>query len=198
MMHANKMMLVPYDVTTGRHDEAKVVNALDAEMQKIANNDSLPSDAKLVLYNQMLNRYRHSRQQLEKPYEIEVYETRDAHENDTHVLSLIPKKWRKNAELLLTHVKNNPSMKWSDHGEMIVDGNKIIGSNITDLINDTCRESKIRQPAIGSEVFIKTLLKHNTPRELIVNKQRLDNKKEILMAARPLNSSARSMTWHKL
>jgi len=32
-----------------------------------------------------------------------------------------------------------PGLKWSEKGQMIVDGNKVVGTNIVDLINDLSR-----------------------------------------------------------
>lgn len=202
-MHTDKMLLVPYELGAGKN-ELGVLNKLDDEMTKIASDTSLATDAKLALYNQTLHRYRHGMNELKKPFEIPIQETKPplATDDDKNVLSLVPKKWRKNAEVLIEHVKKNPSFKWSESGEMIIEGNRVVGSNLTDLINDTCRDSQVRRPAIGSELFIKTLLKHNTPRELIINKKRLDNadaNPKTLLASPPTKQNInKSTSWHRL
>jgi hypothetical protein len=96
--------------------------------------------------------------------------------------------------MLLDHVRNNPRMKWSEKGELIVEGNKIIGSNIVDLISDFSKESRTRKPAIGAEIFARNLLKENVPRESVVNRRRLevDVDQPLIVAASPPFASPRS------
>lgn len=174
----NKMILVPHDIL-GRDAGNAVMNNLDREMNKILQDKYLPADSKMIQYLQVLRKYNTALDEKTKPYELEIRSEEQpvAISNDTEtdtLLAAVPSKWRKNAEMLLWHVRKNPHMQWSDKGELIVEGNKIVGSNIVDLLADFSKDSRNRRPAIGAEIFAKNLLKENIPRESVVNKKRLE------------------------
>ncbi len=156
------MILVPHDIA-GRDDISGHMSNLDREMHKILNNKSLPADQKVVQYNQVLHQYRRMMNEQTKPYQLELFEpppplpavetpsvAKQPEELgvENSIVKNVPNKWRRQAGLLLQHAQKNPYMKWSDSGEMIIDGNKIVGSNIEDLINEFSRESRVREPAI--------------------------------------------------
>lgn len=174
MIHANKMILVPH----GKDETStKYMSNLDHEMLKILKDKSLPADVKLSKYNQALRRFQNIKHEIEKPIKLDFFETtppppEPAIFNEEEILSTVPKSFHKQANLLLKYVKKNPHLTWSSNGEMVVNGNKIAGSNIVDLINDLSRERK-KNPPIGSDIFLKKLIEENIPKEIIVNKKRL-------------------------
>src|SRR5437867_3263049 len=181
MMHSNKMILVPHEMV-GDPDTptTKLMSVLDNEMLKILQDATLADDVKIIKYNQILQRYQGVKQEKEKPFQLEIKKTKlpiiveEEKQSPLHetVYNTVPPKFHKQANLLLEYVQKNPHLKWSPTGEMIVDNNKIAGSNIIDLINDFVRNRKI-EPAIGASIFMKKLAESNIPREAIVNKERL-------------------------
>lgn len=208
-MHASKMILVPHDIGGRKDDGAtNLISSLDREMNRILQDNTLAEDTKIILYNQILHRYRKTKEEHNKPFQLELHEPKMEEMDDTmieeeatddpvakRILDIIPRKWQRNALALLDYVNNNPHMKWSDKGEMIVDDKKIANTNIIDLISDFSKDSRIRKPAIGAEIFMKNLLKENVPRELIVNKLRLNlANRDVQLASTPTLVK----TWKKL
>lgn len=180
MNHANKMILVPHDIVGDDEGKTKYMSNLDEEMFKILNDMSLPIDEKLLKYNQVLRRHQTAKQDINKPFQFEMQESQ-THATDKPeqpdsvqeaITETVPPKFQKQANVLLKYARKIPHIKWADNGEMIVDGNKIAGSNIVDIINDLARERK-PQPALGSDVFLKKLIEANVPKEIILNKKRL-------------------------
>lgn len=207
MMHANKMILVPHEALGENESATKYISTLDEDMMKILNDKKLPIDAKVQLYNQALRRYQTARYDSEKPVKLDIFDKSTptpevtakvesepepiAFENE--VLSTVPKTYQKQAGLLLKYIYKNPHMKWSSKGEMIIDGNKIAGSNIVDLINDCARVRKT-DPAVGSDVFLKNLIDENIPKELIVNKKRLSLLQDEIFASPEGPSPSKSLS----
>ena len=204
MDHTNKMILVPHELFGKDESLTKHMSNLDSAMLKVTNDESLPIDAKIVQYNKILRLYRIAKQKMEQPVKIEIHEPFETEiiETETNktniteagssnvfedlILDTVPQKSHKKARLLLKYTRNNPNIKWTDKGEMIVDGNKIVGSNIVDIINDLSRDRK-SDAVIGSEVLLKKLVEQNVPKEVIVNKKRLSLLNDELYAATPRN-----------
>lgn len=89
-----------------------------------------------------------------------------------HILSLIPKTYVNKGERLLYLITlNNNKIKWDDDGAITVDKEKIPGSNIVDLVNDTLRPLKRSEP-IGWQKFAKALTDIKTPMIYIGNPKR--------------------------
>ena len=74
------------------------------------------------------------------------YETEIKNEKITRLenrmLETIPKTLRRKGEMLLNHLKETSNLHWNELGEIILDGEQIIGSNISNLLNDTLRPRK--------------------------------------------------------
>lgn len=102
-------------------------------------------------------------------------------ENDTkplyttaQILSLIPKTYNKKGELLLNLVETSKSkINWDNEGTVIIDNEKIPGSNIVDLINDSLRPLKRSDP-IGWDRFAKALKDIKVPLTYIGNPKRCE------------------------
>jgi hypothetical protein len=174
MMHANKMLLVPHETVGESESTKQLISNLDKEMMKILQDTHMADDEKMIKYKQVLQRHQSAVREKEKHFQLEI------REQPTEFLPLsegivetIPPKWRNQAAMLLQYTRKNPHMKWSEKGELIINGNKILGSNIIDLINDFSHSRKTK-PVIGAESFLEKLLADNVPMEAIVNKNRLN------------------------
>ena len=141
MIHTNKMILVPHEIVGDDEALTKYMSNLDEEMFKIVNDRTLPIDEKILKYNQILRRHQTAKHDVNKPIKIEIQEQQtepeELGEKSTQPDSLQdaitdtdPPKFQKQTNLLLKFARKSPHIKWSDKGEMIVDGNKIVGSNI--------------------------------------------------------------------
>lgn len=88
------------------------------------------------------------------------------------ILSLIPKSYIKKGESLLDFLLTRQNkVHWDDDGTVLVDNNRITGSNIIDLVNDSLRPLKKSDP-IGWEKFAKALKEIKVPLTYIGNPKR--------------------------
>lgn len=96
-----------------------------------------------------------------------------------HILSLVPKTYIKKGERLLYLLSSNKNIiQWDDDGTIIVDKEKIPGSNIVDLVNDCLRPLKRNNP-IGWKKFAQALKDIKTPLIYIGNPKILDYLKQL-------------------
>lgn len=89
------------------------------------------------------------------------------------ILNLIPKSYIKKGESLLDFLLTSQNkVQWSDDdGTVLVDNQKINGSNIVDLVNDSLRPLRRSDP-IGWEKFAKALKDLKVPLTYIGNPKR--------------------------
>lgn len=147
---------------------------LDRGMQNVLQNSDLPSDIKHKQYTQMMHNYQTVRdQELNKPMTINVKSADTASSlvvPDEDILEGMPKNYRTKAKLLLKHVKRSPNIGTDEKGQIVIDGRKIEGSNIADLIYDYSKPLRRNHPpARGWREFGRALKQTNVPREAIVN-----------------------------
>ena len=85
-----------------------------------------------------------------------------------------PKTLQSQANNLLTILKSKPEkISWDpDTSEVTIQGRKLNGSNIVDLVGDIMRKRKVRPPEYANE-FLHALAKLNVPEELIRNTDRI-------------------------
>lgn len=199
MLHSNKMILIPHTTAEEQQSSDRLLSNLDQEMMKILENKNISEDIKMTQYGQVLQRYQSEIRKREKPFEIEMREKGPVEiltDNfDDTIMNTVPKKWHKQAALLLHYTRRNKKMAWSDKGELIFQGNKITGSNIVDLVSDLSRDRRKSKPPFGAEVFLRNLIEDNVPREIIVNKNRLHLLNEpVYLAEKPDNNEHHTPT----
>lgn len=97
------------------------------------------------------------------------------------ILSSIPKTYLRKGENILDLLSNsNDKINWNDSGTVIIDNEKIPGSNIIDLINDLLRPLKNNDP-IGWESFAKVLKDIKIPLIYLGNPKRIDYIKNLTL-----------------
>ena len=88
-----------------------------------------------------------------------------------HILEqCLPNRSKNNGIALYNILKDQIS--WDDSGQIIIDGEAVVGSSIVDLISDLTREWK-KPPITGWHKIKQELQAINFPKSLIQNKQRL-------------------------
>ena len=85
---------------------------------------------------------------------------------------------------LMKRLRNDPSSRWNDRGELIIEGSAIPGSNMMDLANDVLRKRKQSDP-VGWRPFAKHLKHINLPMELVGNVDR----RQYIQQTTPASSS---------
>jgi len=185
MMNTSKLLMVPPGMVRNDNSaEDNILSSLENEMREILEKKKLPADQKLAEYSQLLHRYMKTNEKRNEPVKIEVQEPEKVQLDDTELLEGIPIRSMKTAKNLLNSIKRQTNIEWTDTGELVVDGMKIDGSNIIDLLHDFSRERKPHNPAVGAEVLARALQKTHVPLAYIGNKYRhklLENNKNVIL-----------------
>jgi len=82
------------------------------------------------------------------------------------VVSLLPRNYQHKAKAILDHVENNNDLDWNEKGEIIIEGETIPNSHITDLIKRSLYSYKNFNP-LGYDRFKTALQKSNLPQSLL-------------------------------
>ena len=181
MNFAKKMVLVePRQLEKYKETMVdKTLSKLDGELYEILQRN-ISDDEKAKLYSSSLSRYLN----IDKPTVVTKFDEDDDVDEDaikgmktstdveTLVLDSVPKKWKRQASRLLTHIKNNPDVGWSEKGELVVKNTVVPKTHVVDLINDLMRKRTSARTPNGWKRFADALKDHNIPHELIGNEDR--------------------------
>lgn len=196
MNHAKKMLLIDPDTLGRLQQHAKnpvnnTISSLDQEMSRILKLKQLTDDEKWLQYKQVLTRFLHFTSELRNPISLPIIsDTEREEEVKTEVnhikneeganaldiikiqtLKSVPLRSKNIAELLYDSLNNAEIIKWDKAGSVSVQGVKIQGSSIIDLISDVVRNRQDSSP-VGWVNFANVLAELNIPREYIVNARR--------------------------
>ncbi len=167
----------------------KALSSLDRDLQHVLNQQHLTTDEKVKQYNQVLQRYAtyEDQQQMaarapikmqmvgsSEPSSSPTTSILDAEAMDSieqEVLSSVPKTMKKKAQMLVKRIKNSPTMRWTDKGELVYKDQIVPNTNVVDLVNDALRRRKRIQPE-GWQTFARALKETNVPQDLIGHQER--------------------------
>ena len=92
--------------------------------------------------------------------------------SDEMIVRGIPKNMKTRAQALLARLKEREdAITWDERGQVILKGDLIPKSNISDLISDAMRSRKHFNP-VGVQQFYDVLNKINVPKDLVRNEKR--------------------------
>ena len=98
--------------------------------------------------------------------------------SDEMIVRGIPKNMKTRAQALLAHLKEREdAITWDERGQVILKGDLIPKSNISDLISDAMRSRKHFNP-VGVQQFYDVLYEINVPKDLVRNERRWGKKEE--------------------
>ncbi len=170
---------------------------LDQEMKAILNQSHLASKEKLVMYNDVLQKYLYFNDKLtqgssaappppssppatpekkvETPSAPPLEEEEAAAAADIagtfSVVDATPKPYKNKAKVLLKYLEQNKNVAWSKNGELIYNGKIVPHTHVVDLVQDTLRKRKTHTPH-GWKTFASALKESNVPRDVIGNLDR--------------------------
>ena len=94
-------------------------------------------------------------------------------------VAMMPPTLQKQARQLMQHLRGNGDIiLWSPNGEVSIKGERLVGSNITDLVGDVLR---------SCNQFLQVLATLNAPEELMQNKAALSRHCHIKKEPPPLH-----------
>jgi len=167
------------------------LNGLDHDISDVLKNKQLSDDEKVRQYSQALQNYlSYYNQRKDQPVKVKIQQPPvpsppvnqpqeprqvDQQEESTmerDILRTLPKTAVERGQMLLEKIKENPDiMKWDERGQLIYEGEPVVGSHISDLVNDLMRTNKGSGP-LGWEMFAQGLAKMNAPEQLLRNSHR--------------------------
>lgn len=172
------MILVPQDffAKVNQVQAPKPSSNLDSEMESLLNDNNMDEKEKWMKYQQVLQRYLHFKEQDRQPLrlslESDIPEPPLKPELHQEIITAVPKLFRKKAELLINRLNTSNNITWNSVGEVSIKGERLVGSNITDLVSDMVRARKTSNPT-GWQKFTDLVKELNVPREFIGNPRRV-------------------------
>ena len=168
------------------------VLSLDDEIKRVLESTSLSDHDKALNYEQVLNKYlnrvdhvnsRHiqrpphsSNQSVGLPHQDPFEKTLKL---EKRIVDSLPKTLQKKGGVLLDHIKETTDMTWNERGELVVQGQTLNGTNVSDLIHEILRSRKLGIKPEGWSVFANSLKESNIPIDLIGNKARWDSTDDV-------------------
>ena len=198
------------------------VLSLDDEIRRVLESPALSDHDKALTYEQVLHKYLkrvdhvNSRHSQKPPFSSNHTASvpLDPLKSDSfgktvklkkRVVDSLPKTLQKKGGVLLDHIKDTTDMTWNERGELVVKGQTLNGTNVSDLIHELLRSRKLGQKPEGWSIFANTLKESNIPTDLIGNKARWDSTDEpeqlkspsFESPSTPFNQSRRKRKHHR-
>ena len=182
-----RMVLVPEDAFN-RYEQrqrletspimSNMINK-DTQMSNVLQREGMSDDQKQKMFNAELERYLELRQQKDSQIpSVRVIDNGKGQQQpetqlpDVVVMEPIPKSMRSRATALLNRLKTRPEViTWDKTGQVKIEGETILDSNISDLVSDAMRSRKNFNPT-GAKEFFQALSKLNVPKDLVRNEER--------------------------
>ena len=176
------------------------VLSLDDEIKRVLESTSLSDHDKALNYEQVLNKYlnrvdhvnsrhihtpRSLNQSVGLPHQDPFEKTLKL---EKRIVDSLPKTLQKKGGVLLDHIKETTDMTWNERGELVVQGQTLNGTNVSDLIHEILRSRKLGIKPEGWSVFANSLKESNIPVDLIGNKARWDSTDDVDLSKSTLQS----------
>mgnify|MGYP002808578430 FL=1 len=177
MAGGKKMALIPLDMLhrINKPDLSQLKNPTQdqlvktvGEMSNVLHDNSLPDDIKSSRFNEKIRDFTIYADKITTPATTPI--TKHPAHQTFHSL---PKTFQQPANILLSELQKHPERVQWDNNELTIDGKRMVGSNLVDLVGDVLRNRKTVSAPMYSDDFLQLLADMNVPEELIRNKYRL-------------------------
>ena len=180
MVEGKKMALVPLDMLHRMNkpdltqlknpNQDQLVKTL-GEMNNVLHDEHLPDDIKSSRFNEKIKDFTIYADKMTTPTAVATATTKKPVHHQT--FSSLPKTFQQPANILLTELEKYPNrVQWTNN-ELTVDGKRLVGSNLVDLVGDVLRNRKTASSPPYVDNFLQLLADLNVPEEFIRNKNRL-------------------------
>ena len=169
-------------------------------MENALNDDSIPAQEKQQKHVEAMNNFTLLRDRINNKVNEPLAQKKgvrndpedDGDDDDgrdqtlSEVVDLFPPTLKGTASQLLQRLsKRRDIIDWDDKGVVKIDGKRISGSHIADLIGDIIRTRKTVNPL--RRTFLNALAKANIPDEFVRNKEALTQYRNIKVGTRQVN-----------
>jgi hypothetical protein len=150
---------------------------LDSEMHSILNEKNTTDDIKWRKYEQLLQKYLRLKAKSKVPISIPIVSEQnnanqyDQKRNEDSFISMKKQGSANSNPSLANFLSTQKLITWDENGLVSIRGQKILGSNIYNLIKDVGTSRKL-STSPGWEVFARALAELNIPRDFIPNNSR--------------------------
>ena len=141
---------------------------LDQDMAAVLQNPNLAPDVKHKQFTQLRHQYSSVKDDLEKPVNMTLQNAPPPIDMQ-EIIDSLPKNCKNKGKILLQHIRRSPDMEWNEKGQLIINGNLVEQSNITDLVHHFVRPTRNRPQPEGWSQFANVLHSGNVPREAFAN-----------------------------
>ena len=165
-------------------EQREMVRSYNTAQSILQNNTNKPDGERMREYNEKMQDFHMYKDKIKAarfmPYPRQP-PLNEGSENDRvaqDAVNAMPMSLQSSAQKLIDRLKDNKDViSWTPNGEVSIRGQKIVGSNLTDLIGDAIRNTKNQHPNRSS--FLKVLAEINTPDSMIKNRSALEQFKSI-------------------
>ena len=177
MVEGKKMALIPLDMLQrmNKPDLTPIKNPTQdqlvktmSEMNNVLHDNYLPDDIKSSRFNEKIKDF--------TVYSDKITSTPTVKSSTvTPKFFSLPKTFQQPASFLLKELEKFPQrVQWDNNtNELTIDGKRMVGSNLIDLVGDVLRNRKSVSPPMYSNAFLQLLADLNVPEDFIRNKSRL-------------------------
>ena len=108
-------------------------------------------------------------------------ESSNSADSDADVVDALPTSQQANARKLmrLLRAQGDDILSWTPNGEVRIQGKRLRGTNIVDLVGDVVRSTPSKTSAPERERFLNALAEANVPETLVKNKNALERYRAI-------------------
>ena len=183
MEHAKKMVYEHEKLLEKKHSrpvQRKVTSAINLDIERILEDDSVSDDLKMEMYSTALTRLLSETKNNEMPWvkpifgmlfklSVNVVVSNPPGEEqqipkeykiaEDKIIRNVPKTYQTKAKKLIAHLKDYTSVTWNNNGEMVVDGKSVPDTNITVFVNDILRKARYEIDPVGGKALIEQLRK---------------------------------------
>ena len=159
---------------------------LDSEIQVLLNTPNIDDHSKAKKYASILQRYLSFVRQGDREQNMLTLSLPSSDKADTpsdktdstdnflvsDIMKHMPVRNKKNAlHIVDTLSKARDDITWTDHGEIVIDGESVRGSNVFDLLKNITASHRVSENnrPIGWNKFLKKVAKLNIPLSVIPN-----------------------------
>ena len=139
------------------------------EMNNVLHDNSLPDDIKSSRFNEKIKDFTIYADKITTP----ATTTPITKHPTNQTFHSLPKTFQQPANILLSELQKHPDRVQWNNNELTIDGKRMVGSNLVDLVGDVLRNRKTVSAPMYSDDFLQLLVDMNVPEELIRNKYRL-------------------------
>ena len=186
MKYGSQYRLVPEDVyqkLRASNDRpqppvAPPVSELETQRKRlfsVLDDPSMTSNQKVKSYHQTMQPYMDDYEKMVRPAALDPTapgdKTTKPREPVNVLMAGMPDSYKLPTKAFISYLEQNPKITWTNDGALALDGTKVPGSNLVDIVNYAVRKRRAVSEPIGWAPFNAFLKRNNAPQEFRIRSQ---------------------------